>query len=468
MAWEIVFAEPNYYELQKHYFDADGKEGLAFGLFGESLSESCQQLLEHEVILVPPKHLAVQSPFALVLEDRFARSILRRADEMRLTLAEMHSHPGADRSVSFSPTDWENAREKAAWIARNIPHIGYASVVFGLRSFAAYVWDKTTGKAMPVERLKIIGQRYRCLPAQSSRPRSGWRQSLGRFIAHLRKLHEPRPGEEEWLDRQIRAFGEEGQWAISGLHVGIVGCGGTGSAVAQMLVHSGVSRFVLVDPDTVERTNLNRLWGATEADAQARLPKVEMLASELCRTNPRADITPLDVPVQSAKALNHLKRVDVLFGCTDTEGSKLVLTRLAVQYLIPFFDCGCGLAAHAEVGFRAHESGGQVRVVVPGGPCLECIDGIDREQARYDLLDARDRARADRLGYGLGSAAPAPAAMFLNMTIAALAVAEFFSLVTGFRPLNSYVYHHLSRATVTPLRVKRRPSCVLCLSLIHI
>ncbi len=64
-------------------------------------------------------------------------------------------------------------------------------------------------------------------------------------------------------DRQIRAFGEEGQAALARLRLGVVGLGGTGSVVVQQLAHLGVSDFLLVDPDAVETTNLNRTVGST-------------------------------------------------------------------------------------------------------------------------------------------------------------------------------------------------------------
>ena len=67
-------------------------------------------------------------------------------------------------------------------------------------------------------------------------------------------------------DRQVRAFGPEGQQRLARLRVAIIGLGGTGSIAAQQLVHLGIHRFLLVDPDVVEETNLNRVVGATRSD----------------------------------------------------------------------------------------------------------------------------------------------------------------------------------------------------------
>ncbi len=78
------------------------------------------------------------------------------------------------------------------------------------------------------------------------------------------------------FDRQIRAFGKEGQQLISRLKVGIVGLGGTGSLIAEGLARLGVERFILVDADRVEETNRNRLLGLTENDVRNQSFKVTL------------------------------------------------------------------------------------------------------------------------------------------------------------------------------------------------
>jgi len=55
--------------------------------------------------------------------------------------------------------------------------------------------------------------------------------------------------------------------------------GGGGSHIVQQLAHLGVGNFVLVDPDHVEETNLNRLVGATNKDAAKATPKTTVSAT---------------------------------------------------------------------------------------------------------------------------------------------------------------------------------------------
>lgn len=57
-----------------------------------------------------------------------------------------------------------------------------------------------------------------------------------------------------------------GQSQLATIRVAIAGLGKTGSHIAQQLAYVGIPDFVLIDPDAVDLTNLNRLVGAVPAD----------------------------------------------------------------------------------------------------------------------------------------------------------------------------------------------------------
>ena len=100
--------------------------------------------------------------------------------------------------------------------------------------------------------------------------------------------------------------------------------------------------------------------------------------------------------------------------------------------------------------------------MLPGGYCLECVGGIDRDQARDELMTKEQRRQRRTHGYGLEPQEPAPQVMFLNMAVAAQAVGEFMKLVTGMGPTQSYVLYDCLAATMTSLRATGRASCVVC------
>lgn len=74
---------------------------------------------------------------------------------------------------------------------------------------------------------------------------------------------------------------------ISDVIIGVAGCGGIGSNCAHNLVRCGFKRFLLVDYDTVEPSNLNRQFFFYD---QIGKEKVEMLKNNLLMINPDLDI----------------------------------------------------------------------------------------------------------------------------------------------------------------------------------
>ena len=186
----------------------------------------------------------------------------------------------------------------------------------------------------------------------------------------------------EFADRQVRAIGVAGQVAIERLRIGIVGLGGTGSVVAQQLVHLGVRDFVLIDPDVLEATNLNRVASATWLDIDS--PKVEIAGRYIPIIQAGRDCIPeIQGDVVSASVARELQNVDVMFGCTDSHGSRAVLQQVSYQYMVPCIDMGVTIAV---TDARIHHIYGRVQLLSPGHgvPYLRRTSRPQRSPARYD------------------------------------------------------------------------------------
>lgn len=266
--------------------------------------------------------------------------------------------------------------------------------------------------------------------------------------------------DERRFDRQIRAFGEEGQQKLEKQRVGIVGLGGIGSQVSQALAHLGIRDFVLVDPDRVEWSNLNRLVGATPADAEESRSKVEVAGRLIRSVNPNACVTSHALDLRTAEALVQLKDRDVVFGAVDNDGARLVLTELTAAYRIVYIDSATDFPPD-ETG--AIHFGGRVVVARPGHLCLLCAHEIDSEVAKIELEPPETRVVREEHGYGLGPAVPSPAVISLNAVVANAAVTEFICLVTGLREPFEGLHYLGDEAKLKPRSYSRDDSaCYTC------
>src|SRR5207253_6821993 len=126
-------------------------------------------------------------------------------------------------------------------------------------------------------------------------------------------------------------LGPNSEQVLSDLQVAIVGLGGGGAHIAQQLVHIGIRNFVLLDPDIVEESNLNRLVGATQADERKRTPKVRVSERLIKGVNKKAQVTVRQVRWQEAGDL--LRDRDFVFGCVDSFSARDELERAARRYL---------------------------------------------------------------------------------------------------------------------------------------
>ena len=233
------------------------------------------------------------------------------------------------------------------------------------------------------------------------------------------------------FDRQIRAFGREGQALLSQLRVGIAGVGGTGSSVCEQLVRLGVKAITVADDDVVDETNLTRIYGAGRADIGK--PKVQLAAENAARTGLGASVIPIQGRVTNEAVARRLRHCDIIFGCTDDNAGRAVLSRLAYWYLIPVIDMGFVItsADGAVTGLY-----GRVTTIGPGSACLLCRGRIDPEFARAEMLRPEERASLVDEGYAPGLGEPDPSVVAYTTMTASAAVAEMLERLIGFGSAN--------------------------------
>jgi hypothetical protein len=258
--------------------------------------------------------------------------------------------------------------------------------------------------------------------------------------------------------RQILMFGEEGQAKIEAQKVGVVGAGGLGSQVFQALAYTGIHKAGVIDDDSLDETNMNRVAGAFPSDVGR--PKVEVADELFRRINPEAEVTALPFNLRTREAMEFLIGCSVIFGCVDHDGPRLVLTELTSAYSIPLIDVASEIFPEAEG--QPFDFGGRVVIARPGDYCLFCADQIDRELAKEELESPEVRAFRRKHGYGLGKDTPAPSVFALNGILANAAVMEFIVMTTGIRESPRRLTYKGMRGVMTNSDDRRKWDCYTC------
>lgn len=458
MTVEITFPAAAWAELRTHLLglaepgSSHGTdEQMALLLAGPSMTDGATRLVVRELLLAQPDDLTQQSGAGIAPTGEFVARALTRCRQEGWSLIEVHSHPfSSGPSTTFSGIDWANDRAKMPVLAKLLPEtVVHATMVIGQASLDAHYYDRRTTTIHSVARVTVLG-------SQADAP------LLTKVIPTQAEVDDSRPFlVPDRHSRQIPLLGSGTQAVLAQSKLAIVGLGGLGAFTALECAHLGVGALVLIDPDTVEMSNLNRLVGASETDIGR--PKVEVYANLIRTISPRIELTSIPASVLTDDALQAAKEADLLLGCVDSHGARLVMNQLAVQYVIPYIDAGSGARLEAD---ELTHAGGQVQLVLPGLGCLECRGFIDVKEAAFDLAPPHVRQR--ELDHGYGTRDPAPSVVFLNGVVASLQVAQAVSLLGGIatRPHGSnptaITLYDLLRQSLTRATVEGVDNCPTC------
>lgn len=258
---------------------------------------------------------------------------------------------------------------------------------------------------------------------------------------------------DETFDRQIRLFGNAGQDLLRDLHVGVVGAGGTGSAIAEQLARLGVGRLTLVDDDVVTTPTPTRGYGV-RVDDEGK-PKAQVLAAHLENIGLGTDVRRVLEPLHHADALAALAHADLVFCCVDGHGARLILNRWAYAHLAPVLDLAVLVTTEPTVSIDA-----RVTWIGPGSACLLCRGRIDAALAYAENLDPDRRRELAGEGYVAAAETAQPAVVTLTSLIASTATTELLLRLFGIGDVQAseiLVRPHLHETRRN--RANPRPGC---------
>jgi molybdopterin/thiamine biosynthesis adenylyltransferase len=419
----------------------DGTEAAAYLLLGASkitrdpwTGRRRLRLVSHEVVPIPEEDMISADAKHVSWGTTGFVALIARAKREGLVPAIVHTHPSG--GMGFSDQDDCNEPDLHQIVMnRNGPDMPLASLLLsGGTTWSGRVWIDQ-GAPIQFDHVSIVGHRFRQMrPLQSDE------------------------AFDSTLDRQIRMFGPEANTLLRGLRVGVVGCGGTGSAVAMFLARLGVGKLVLFDEDIVEASNLNRLHGATRVDADAMCAKVDVVATSVASMGLGVRAVPIRRWVDHPEARDALKACDVVFGCTDDHGGRMLLDRYARFYGVPVIDVGLAIEPRSGGGFV--EMSARVTVLASSSPCLACrgvVDGIVAAEEALKRAYPAEYDRRKREAYVRGSGDPAPAVITCTTQAAAMAVDELLQGITDFRGEGGWAWNRVRRLD---RGIERKPGTV--------
>ncbi len=167
---------------------------------------------------------------------------------------------------------------------------------------------------------------------------------------------------ERWSRQTILPeLGLSGQQRLLAAKVLCIGVGALGSSVTLYLAAAGVGTLVIVDPDLVERSNLQRQ--ILHGESFCGLPKIDSAAQRLRDLNPELTLELHACRFTPDNAMALSEGCDVIVDGSDNFSTRFLTNDTAFFRKIPL--------VHAAI----QRFEGQMTVFAPhlGGPCYRCL-----------------------------------------------------------------------------------------------
>lgn len=161
--------------------------------------------------------------------------------------------------------------------------------------------------------------------------------------------------------RNMRTFSLADQATLLKAHAGVVGLGGLGGTVTEILSRMGVGRLTLIDGDRFEDSNLNRQL--LSSIAHLGYPKTEAARQRVDQINPSVQCTGPAEFLSPENAANWLASCDVVVDCLDN---------LPARFMV---EDACRRLRRPMVSAAVAGASGHVTTIFPGDRGLRLVYG---------------------------------------------------------------------------------------------
>lgn len=371
--------------------------------------EGDTRLLSRKIYWVEESAYTHRDQYQMAIKSEGYVHTLSEAESLNSIAIWVHTHPGEEGIPQSSKYDDVVDSQIADLFRLRTGSEYYSAIIISPRAssiaFTGFL-ENNREQRISIDRLWVAGDRFHLIHSYNQQ--------------HSDPL--------EIFDRNVRAFGGAVQNALGDIHVGIVGCGGTGSVITEQLVRLGVRQFTLIDPDFLSESNITRVYGSTPGDVGT--PKVDVLARHLTRIAPDANCKMITSMITIESAAKQLLSCDVVFGCTDDNAGRLVLSRIPTYLLTPVIDSGVLITSNSNGMLTGID--GRVTTMIPGQACLVCRDRINMENAAAEALTPEERTRLENEGYAPALGGAEPAVVTYTTAVGATAVSELLERFIGY------------------------------------
>lgn len=232
----------------------------------------------------------------------------------------------------------------------------------------------------------------------------------------------------------LQQVGVAGQEKLKNSSVLCIGAGGLGSPSCLYLAAAGIGRIGIVDPDTVELSNLQRQ--ILHGQSSLGLSKLESATARLREINPHVKVEQHPCRFNAANAMEIASQYDVIIDGTDNFATRYLSNDVSFFLKKP--------NVYASI-FRFE---GQLSVFAPhlGGPCYRCM-----------LPEPPDAG-------SVPSCAEAGVLGVLPGIMGSLQAMEAIKIILGCGtpPLGRLIHYDALNTSFREFNLRRDPECPLC------
>ncbi|KAL5369246.1 ThiF/moeB-like protein [Cryptosporidium parvum] len=143
----------------------------------------------------------------------------------------------------------------------------------------------------------------------------------------------------------------------------VIGVGGVGSVVVEMLTRCGVGKLIIVDFDIVELSNMNRMFYNMN---HIGMYKTDACVDTLKLINPKINIEKYNINIVEDYSIFYnifkTKKIDLLVSCVDNYSARSIISQVCNEFDLVWF----------ESGISENAISGHIQFVIPGMTACYC------------------------------------------------------------------------------------------------